>query len=536
MDCSKSVAMSRSLSLAASPPFRAGHGWPVTVALTCLLLGACAHGPTPSRQTGDATASKSRLPAASLASGHDDVGVPPGVGTDAATALPDTFSATSLVDRAVARHRQNQRMTALATGPTYQAMARAEPKSKWRGQRRSTAPPSLPARESPESDAGAVFAAMAPTACISKPAAVKPVSVKTRRAPSRTVTPSVECPPVMASAVGPPDMRMVQKTPARRGDVWESVRGGLLLAGVQHERLEAHLEHLRQRPGMVDFLMGRAEPYLPYLLDEIKRQGLPNDLVLVPMVESAFQNTAVSNKQAAGLWQFIPSTGQRYGLQQTETYDGRYDTHPATQAALKYLKYLNRLFNGDWLLTFAAYNAGEGAVQRAMTANKLAGGGGSFWELDLPSETQNYVVKILALSKVVADPASHGFRPRKAAPRNMLARIEARPEVHISDLIARSGIAPDDFYRLNPAFKPDVEPPAQPHNFLLPLEKAEILMAANMPGAKVFAPRKVVVRKGDTLTVLAKRHGVPEVKLSEWNGIPPKSPLKVGQEILVLGV
>ena len=81
-----------------------------------------------------------------------------------------------------------------------------------------------------------------------------------------------------------------------------------------------------------------------------------------------------------------------------------------------------------------------------------------------------------------------------------------------------------------------MEPPAQPHNFLLPLEKAEILMAANMPGAKVFAPRKVVVRKGDTLTVLAKRHGVPEFKLSEWNGIPPKAPLKVGQEILMLGV
>ncbi len=287
---------------------------------------------------------------------------------------------------------------------------------------------------------------------------------------------------------------------------------------------------------MVDFLMTRAEPYLQYLLGEIKRQGLPADLILVPMVESAFQTTALSNKQAAGLWQFIPATGQQYGLQFSETYDGRYDTHSATQAALKYLKRLSSLFNGDWLLAFAAYNAGEVAVQRAIQANRMAGGGGTFWELSLPQETQNYVVKILALSKVVADPAGLGFKPHKTTSRNTLARVETKPEIRIADLIASSGIAPDDFYKLNPAFKPDVDPPEQPHNFLLPLEKAEILMAANMPGAKVYAPRKVVVQKGDTLSVLAKRHGVPEIKLSEWNGLPPKAPLKVGQEILVLGV
>ena len=336
--------------------------------------------------------------------------------------------------------------------------------------------------------------------------------------------------------VGVADSRMTRGSLIRRVDPWETVRNGLVLASVQHERLDAHLENLRQRPGTVDFLMTRAEPYLQYLLDEIRRQRLPTDIILVPMVESAFQTTALSNKQAAGLWQFIPTTGQQYGLLLNDRYDGRYDTHSATQAALKYLKRLNALFSGDWLLTFAAYNAGEGAVQRAVQFNRIAGGGGTFWELSLPQETQNYVVKILALSKVVADPAARGFKPHRAMPRNTLARVEARPEIRIADLIASSGIAPDDFYKLNPAFKPDVEPPEQPHNFLLPLEKAEILMAANMPGAKVYAPRKVVVQKGDTLSVLAKRHGVPEVKLSEWNGLPPKAPLKVGQEILVLGV
>ena len=357
-----------------------------------------------------------------------------------------------------------------------------------------------------------------------------------RKEKSRTDDSEIKCSLAYKLPLGPSDPPAARGRLLRRADPWETVRNGLVLAGIQHERLAAHLENLRQRPATVDFLMTRAEPYLQYLLGEIKRQGLPTDLILVPMVESAFQTTALSNKQAAGLWQFIPATGQQYGLQFSETYDGRYDTHSATQAALKYLKRLNSLFNGDWLLAFAAYNAGEGAVQRAIQANRMAGGGGGFWELSLPQETQNYVVKILALSKVVADPEGMGFKPHKTISRNTLARVEAEPKIRIADLIVSAGIAPDDFYKLNPAFKPDVDPPDQPHNFLLPLEKAEILMAANMPGAKVYAPRRVVVQKGDTLSVLAKRHGVPEVKLSEWNGLPPKAPLKVGQEILVLGV
>ncbi len=339
-----------------------------------------------------------------------------------------------------------------------------------------------------------------------------------------------------AFVYGAPRNNAIKPGSSHHQDAWAEVRDGLILQRVQHERLSAHLNYLRQKPDTVDYLMARAEPYLHYLVGELKQQGLPTDLILVPMVESAFQTTAMSPKAAAGLWQFMASTGQQYGLHQAQGYDGRYDTHLATQAALRYLRYLNRLFNGDWLLTLAAYNAGEGQVQRAVQANRQAGGGGSFWELSLPLETQNYVVKILVLSKVVSDPSGHGFRPRVAPPHLALARVETRPEVHVSDFIATAGLAPAEFYKLNPAFRPDVKPPQEAHNFLIPLEKAEILMAANMPWAKVYAPRRVVVQPGDTLENLAKRHGVSEFKLSEWNGLSPKSKLKPGQEILVQGV
>lgn len=334
-------------------------------------------------------------------------------------------------------------------------------------------------------------------------------------------------------------IKVVSKAAPRKSrgqrDHWESVRSRLVLAGVEHEMVQAQIERLRSRPGSVNFLMKRAEPYLQYLLEEINRQGLPVDLILVPMVESAFETTALSPKEAAGLWQFIPSTGQAYGLQVDETYDGRYDVHASTQAALKYLKHLNRLFHGDWMLALAAYNAGEGAVQRAIDASRKAGESGNFWDLHLPAETHAYVLKILSLARVIADPESHGLKPHKAPAQSYLARVEVGPDVRIADLIASSGIAAEDFYKLNPAFKPNVEPPSRTYNLLMPVDKAETL-AAGFAGAKVYAMRKVVVQKGETLSILAKRHGVPELKLAEWNNLKPKATLKPGQELVVYPV
>jgi membrane-bound lytic murein transglycosylase D len=334
-------------------------------------------------------------------------------------------------------------------------------------------------------------------------------------------------------------IKIVSKTAAGKlrghGDHWETVRSRLVLAGIEHEAVDAQLEQLRQHPGAVDFLMKRAEPYLQYLLEEINRHGLPADLVLVPMVESAFEATALSPKQAAGIWQFIPSTGQQYGLQVSDAYDGRYDIHASTQAALKYLKHLNSLFDGDWLLAFAAYNAGEGAVQRAIEASRKAGRDGSFWELDLPAETEAYVLKILSLAHVIADPEAFGFKPRRAGAQPHLARVEVGSDVRIADVVASSGIPPEVFYKLNPAFKPNAQPPAQSYSLLMPLDKAENL-ASNLTSAKVYGMRKVVVKKGETLSILAKRHGVPELQLAEWNKLKPKAPLKPGQELVMFPV
>ena len=271
-----------------------------------------------------------------------------------------------------------------------------------------------------------------------------------------------------------------------KGNLWDVARKGLVLNAIDNDRLNAFLGYLRQKPETIDFLMGRAEPYLKYLLGELKSQGLPADLILVPMVESAFQTTAVSPKQAAGIWQFIASTGQQYGLKVSETYDGRYDTHLATQAALKYLSYLNGLFEGDWPLTLAAYNAGEGTVGRAISANRAAGGRGSFWELSLPEETRNYVLKIVALSRIVADPSGNGFSPRDAQASEGLTRVEINSGIKVQDLIVRSKMAAGEFFKLNPHVRPDVPIPPEAHNFMLPSNNAELL--AGIPPATSRIP------------------------------------------------
>lgn len=340
-----------------------------------------------------------------------------------------------------------------------------------------------------------------------------------------------------AKPVAPQIVRLSQPISVKslKDGIWDRMRKRLMLTGIEQDRITAEVDKLKHSPGALNFLSKRAEPFLFYIVDEIERRGLPMDLALVPMVESAFQPAAVSPKQAAGIWQFIPGTATDYGLKLVDGYDGRYDVYASTKAALKYLSHLHGLFGGDWLLALAAYNVGEGAVQRAVQANQKAGLGTSFWDLELPAETKAYVPKILALSRVIADPATHGVSLHKISSLPYLARIEVSGAgMSLSQAVAGAGMSWEEFYALNPAFKPDVAPTA-PFNLLLPLDKAQLL-TASLQGSKLIAARKYVVKKGETLVVIAKQQGVPALKLAEWNGLKADSRVKAGQELIIYPV
>ena len=358
------------------------------------------------------------------------------------------------------------------------------------------------------------------------------------------------------------------KAPVASKDLWGRMRGRLALAEVEHPRIDERIGHLQRNPAYVNLFVQRAQPYLYYIVEHIDRSRLPMDLALVPMVESAFQPTAVSHKDAAGLWQIIPTTGQEWGLILAEGYDGRLDIHTSTDVALRYLRYLNKLFDGDWLLALAAYNAGPRAVQQAIKAHAnqpppapsialvethpaivralaLAAFArpvaapeappppqSLFWSLKLPKETQDYVPRIVALAHIVANPGAHGVKLQAIANQPYLYRVDLTPEIKVFDSVTAAGIPIEEFSRFNPGFKPGVEPPAYAYKLLLPREQAQNLVA-NAPGARLLAPSRHTVQKGETLDMVAKRHGVPSQQLAQWNGLNGKGRLKAGQQLVI---
>lgn len=169
----------------------------------------------------------------------------------------------------------------------------------------------------------------------------------------------------------------------------------------EHKEVQKHVATYNRSKKILIKNTVHAEPHLQYVIGQVEKRKLPGEIALLPMLESNFKNTATSNRGAAGIWQIMPHTGKRFGLKTSGSYDGRRDVQCSTTAALNYLEYLNRKFKGDWMLTLAAYNAGEGTVERAMKRNRNAGKPTTFWHLNLPKQTKTYVPKFLALAKVM---------------------------------------------------------------------------------------------------------------------------------------
>ena len=192
-------------------------------------------------------------------------------------------------------------------------------------------------------------------------------------------------------------------------DLWERVRSGFGLAHeVERSRVAVEAEMYSRDNGFLQRVSERAAPYLYHIVESVEDRKAPLELALLPIMESGFQPYAYSSGRAAGLWQFIPDTARHFGLEQNWWYDGRRDVYASTQAALEYLQLLNEQFHGDWLLALAAYNSGSGTVSRAIERNERAGRPTDFWSLDLPRETRMYVPRLLAISAIIADPASFG--------------------------------------------------------------------------------------------------------------------------------
>jgi len=321
-----------------------------------------------------------------------------------------------------------------------------------------------------------------------------------------------------------------QIPPEQHADLFDRIRAGYALPDTQHYAVNREVEGYRSRPDFLDRTFRRGARYLHHIVTEIERRDMPLELALLPVVESAFNPVAYSRSHAAGLWQFIPSTGKHYGLTQNWWIDERRDVLRATDAALNYLQYLHRYFNGDWYLAIAAYNGGEGTVSRAVKRNADAGRATDFFSLDLKAETRDYVPKLLAISRIVADPTAYGLSFAAIPNQPYFDVVDPGKQIHLGEASELAGISRDDMFALNPAFNRMTTPPSGPHRLLLPVERAEpfrIALASEagtqrLAAAAAAEPPPDVrhrVRSGESLSGIARQHGVSIESLRARNGL-----------------
>ena len=331
---------------------------------------------------------------------------------------------------------------------------------------------------------------------------------------------------------------------AAEADVLDRVRAGFELQDVDQRAVDRELDRYVSQPEYLDRIFQRGARYLHYIVNEIDRRNMPMELALLPVVESAFNPVAYSRSRASGLWQFIPSTGKHYGLQQTWWVDERRDVIKSTDAALTYLQYLSEYFNGDWFLAIAAYNGGEGNVSRAVARNAAAGRPTDFFSLDLRAETRDYVPKLLAIRRIVANPRAYGLEFATIPDEPFFEVVDPGRQVHLGQAATAAGITRDDLFALNPAYNRMMTPPHGPHRLLLPVANAAQLkaaLAANPSAAMVAAEvgepvtsDRHVVQRGDTLSTISRRYGVSVSAIREANGLA-SSTIHPGQSILIPG-
>lgn len=238
-----------------------------------------------------------------------------------------------------------------------------------------------------------------------------------------------------------------------------------------YERLNGQLLWLRRHLGFVRASVERATYFIHLVTEELYRYRVPLDFALLPIMESGFSPRAVSVKGASGLWQFMAATGDEYGLKRDEWFDERLDVPASTRAAARYLAFLGRKFNGDWLLAAAAYNAGIGRVQQAIEFNRGQGLPLDFWSLSLPQETLDYVPRLLALAAMFSRPGDYSLSLKPLPDRPSLARIRFERPLKLTELASLAGMSGEEFTNLNAGFIRNVLPTSRPSVILLPIEK-----------------------------------------------------------------
>ena len=322
-------------------------------------------------------------------------------------------------------------------------------------------------------------------------------------------------------------------TPQSQEDVWQRISMQFSLEVPDNKLIAQHRQWFLKHPRHLQSVAQRAEPFLYLITEKIEERNLPLELALLPIVESSFDVRAYSHGQAAGLWQFLSGTAKMYGLEQDYWYDGRRDVSASTDAALDYLEYLNKYFDGNWYHAIAAYNSGEGRVGRAIKSNIKANKPTDFFSLSLPKETSRYVPKLLALADVLSNRDKYGIKIPKIANKPYLKLIEPNEQLDLRIAANYAGIDHETMRDLNPAYNQWATSPKGTQQLLIPLSSESQfnkMLEENRGKGVQFAQYKV--KSGDTLSTIAARNNIPTSSLKETNSLK-RNLIRVGQTLLI---
>lgn len=323
--------------------------------------------------------------------------------------------------------------------------------------------------------------------------------------------------------------------PIAYSDLWQRIRAGFRIPEPDTELVARHERWYASNPEYVSRMVERARLYLYYIVEEVEKRDMPMEIALLPAIESSYKPHAYSRARAAGLWQFIPSTGRLYGLQNDWWYDGRRDVVSATTAALDYLEQLSKDFDGDWQLALASYNAGERRVRNAQLYNRSKGRPDDYTHLrTLKPETRNYVPKLIAFCKVVANPEAYGIKLDPIPNQPYFAEIETGSQIDLGIAAKLADIPLGDLYDINPGHKRWATSPEGPHRLLVPADKEDEMRAAlaQLPDDQRVRWQRHVVRQGNTLSDIARRYGVSVASIKNANRLRSNR-IRAGTSLLI---
>jgi membrane-bound lytic murein transglycosylase D len=338
---------------------------------------------------------------------------------------------------------------------------------------------------------------------------------------------------------------------ATSGDMWHRVRSGFRMGSELHNpTVRKALRQYTSNPARLNRIFARSTEYMHFIMHELNRRGMPTELALLPMVESAFKNKAVSRSGAAGMWQFMPATGKDFGLHRSRGFDARMDIFASTRAALTYLQKINKELNGDWYLTLAAYNVGQNRIHRERAKNRKKGRRTDYWSLSLPKETREYVPRLLAYKEIMLNPKKYGVRLPAMSNNAIIAQTNVNKSINLRQVAQMAGLPAATLIRLNPNFKNGVTNPRLSRKVVLPRQHANRLNHAikNAPSARraSYKPKgksrrysrksggiiRHHVRRGDTLNNIAARYGTTISQIMRMNSMR-STQLRTGRNLKI---